>query len=122
MGEIPDNAAALAGLEQLVKGWIRQVVQEEHGKLLAQFRRELDRQDQYGTARQVLAGAALPPEVDDVATPVAARLLGLSSSNTLLQQLRRGDADLAACVTGGTGKGRRFSRARVLALKQRRAG
>lgn len=84
-------------------------------------REELDRQEQYGTARELLAGAALLPETEEITAVEAARLLGLSSSGTLLKQLSRGDADLAACDLGGKGKARRFSRARIEALKVKRS-
>lgn len=113
----PEPLAALGALEGLVRGWIR----EENEALFQRFCRELDRREQYGAAREILTDV-LPAEDDEITATVAAKILRLSASNTLLQQLRRGDADLAACVLGGAGKARRFSRTKIKALAARRAG
>lgn len=120
MGDVNSNAVALGALEQMVKGWVREVMQEERAWLC----RELDRREQYGAAREILADV-LPPEEDEIPATVAAKLLGLSTSNTLLQQMRReGGEVLRACLVPGKeeGKARRFSRAKIKALRARRAG
>ncbi len=109
------------GFSQSLMELMRQVVREENEKLFVRVQAELDRREQYGTARELLTDVA--QQEDEIDAVAAARLLGLSSSNTLLSQLRRGDAGLAGCFLHGKGKARRFSRARILALKeQRRAG
>lgn len=84
--------------------------------------RELDRREQYGAARAMLTDDPLPPEEDEITATVAARLLRVNLSNTLLTQMRRGDKELEACMIPGKeeGKARRFSRAKILALKVRR--
>lgn len=114
--------AGLAGLEAWVRGIVRAEVEAGNARLLEEIERRWDRREQYGTAKELLA-APLPPAADEIPPVEAARLLGLTA-NTMLQRIYRGaDPDLAACTVPGTsGKGLRFSRGRVEALRGRRTG
>lgn len=77
-------------------------------------RAELDRREQYREA-QLLVERAAPIEDEQIKGPEAARILGITPG-ALWARLKRGDQRTQACIASGTGKGRRFSRVRVLEL------
>lgn len=90
------------------------------GPLLAEvctvaMRRELERSRQYEQAGALLTTPAAP-ESDEIKGPEAAKILGLTAG-TLNKRVERGDAEVVACVLGGDGKARRWSRARCRALR-----